>query len=326
MTLTRLAASILVASGLALAGCGAVLAPRADRVEARAEAAFPPEGRIIDVDGTRVHAVVRGTGPDLVLIHGASGNARDFTFDLVGRLQGRYRVIAFDRPGFGYTDRLPFARGASTRAETPSEQAELLSKAAARLGADRPIVLGHSYGGAVAMAWALDHPAAAVVDLSGATMPFPGGVGRLNEIAGSTLGGVTLVPLVAAFPPEGRVEDVIAAIFAPDPVPPGYVDHIGAPLTLRRVSLRANGQQLDQLKAQLRLMAPRYPEIDLPLEIVHGEADDTVDIDLHSAAVARLVPGAHLVRLPGRGHMIQHSAIDAVIAAIDRAARRAGLR
>ena len=46
-----------------------------------------------------------GEGPDVVLIHGAFGSLRDFTFDLSDRLSERYRVIAFDRPGLGYTDR-----------------------------------------------------------------------------------------------------------------------------------------------------------------------------------------------------------------------------
>ena len=124
----------------------------AARHEARTEAAFPPEGRILDVGGVQVHAAVMGAGPDLVLIHGSSGNTRDMTFSLAPKLAARYRVIAFDRPGLGYTARLG-SGGASI-----FEQADLLAAAARQLGADRPIVLGHSYGGAVALAWAAYYP------------------------------------------------------------------------------------------------------------------------------------------------------------------------
>ena len=100
-----------------------------------------------------------GSGPDLVLIHGAGGNLREFTFDLAGQLTDRYRVIAFDRPGHGWTDRLPGYGGlGSTKGESPMEQAALLQKAAAKLGVQRPIVVGHSYGGAVALAWGLSQP------------------------------------------------------------------------------------------------------------------------------------------------------------------------
>ena len=90
-------------AALALAGLAALALWKARAHEARAEAAFPPEGRLIEVNGHRVHAVVTGDGPDLVLIHGASGNARDLTFDLAPRLAARYRVIVLDRPGLGHT-------------------------------------------------------------------------------------------------------------------------------------------------------------------------------------------------------------------------------
>ncbi|MGR3435557.1 MAG: alpha/beta fold hydrolase, partial [Shimia sp.] len=68
---------------IALAVTGAVLGAGINRLaahrEAEGRAAFPPEGRLIEVEGVQVHAVQTGDGPDLVLIHGASGNTRDFT-------------------------------------------------------------------------------------------------------------------------------------------------------------------------------------------------------------------------------------------------------
>ncbi len=155
---------------LAIAAVFAVIQWRANTREAAANADYPPTGQLVDVDGTIIHAHVTGEGLDVVLIHGAGGNVRDFTFDLVGRLGDRYRVITFDRPGLGHSDRLPGKGGAwNSDFESPQEQAAMLQKAAEQIGVSNPIVLGHSYGGTVALAWALSRPeGTAAVVLAGA--------------------------------------------------------------------------------------------------------------------------------------------------------------
>ena len=315
---------VLTIVAASLAGCAAFVEDRAATREDAAEAAYPPTGRLIEVDGHRVHAHVEGSGPDLVLIHGASGNTRDFTFDLVGRLSDDYRVIAFDRPGLGWTDNI----GAQN--DNPIAQAELLHKAADQLGVTRPIVLGHSYGGAVAMAWALRDPqdTAAVVLLAGATHPWPdeADLGPFYPFITSAVGRSAAVPLISAFVPESRIESAIAGIFAPNPVPKGYMEYVGAGLTLRQDSFLANAQQVDNLNPYLARMAPLYSELTLPIEIVHGARDTTVGIQYHSRKMDDQLPNAHLTILPGIGHMPHHAAPDAVLAAIDRAAQRAGRR
>ena len=326
----RLASRGLIAAAVALVLTAGVSGCAAWR-EGATEAAYPPVGQFVTLaDGRRVHALVTGEGPDLVLIHGASGNLRDFSFDLIGRLSDRYRVIAFDRPGMGYTDRAAARYDAvfSTRAESPAEQAAMLREAAGLLGADRPLVLGHSYGGAVALAWALDAPdgVAGVIDLAGATMPWPGGLGLQYDLTGSTLGGAVVPPLLSAFAPQSVVDATLTAIFAPDPVPPGYGAHVGAGLALRRDSFRANARQVSTLRPHVVAMEALYPTLTMPVEIVHGDADTIVPLDIHSARLAALIPGAALTVLPGVGHMPHHADPDAVVAAIDRAAARAGLR
>jgi pimeloyl-ACP methyl ester carboxylesterase len=156
-------------------------------------------------------------------------------------------------------------------------------------------------------------------------MPWPGGLGWQYRINGSTLGGAALPPLVTAFPPERIVDAALVAIFAPNPVPPGYEEHFGVGLTLRREALRANARQVATLRPRMVEMSERYDELTLPLEIVHGEADTIVPARIHSAPLSRIVPGANLVLLPGVGHMPHHSAPEAVEAAVDRARDRAGL-
>lgn len=296
--------------------------------EERAESTYPAEGEILEVDGVRIHAEVFGSGPDLVLIHGASGNTRDFTFSLVGALQDRYRVIVFDRPGLGWSRRPDGYGGMLNRAgESPRQQARLLREAALQLGVTDPLLLGHSYGGAVAMAWALDYPdTAGVVMVAAVSHPWPGELHWQYPVSASPAGGALFVPLVTAFTPRAIVETVMADLFEPQAVPAGYIDHVGVGLTLRRKSQRANARQVNALRPYVVDMAADYPALSLPIEIVHGEADTIVPLEVHSVPLAERVESARLTVLEGIGHMPHHVAQDEVIAAIDRAAERAGLR
>ena len=320
MTSRRSALSALAAGAAAASGTWAVARMRARR----AERIYPPSGRFVEVDGQRVHYVRAGSGPEIVLIHGASGNLRDFTFEFFGRLAGRYSVTAFDRPGLGYTDRLP---DADAKGESPVRQAALLRAAAERLGIARPVVVGHSFGGVVALGWAvgdLDHAspaaAAAVVSLAGVALPWPGQLGRYYRVNGSSLGAVT-IPMLSAYVPARMVRDRIASTFTPQDAPEGYEAHIGARLVLRPDSFRANIQQVNSLRPHVVEMERRYRELSLPIEMVHGTEDGTVPIQVHSRHFAARY-GATLTELPGIGHMPHHVAPAACEAAIDRAVRR----
>lgn len=302
---------------------------RAAARAATAEEKYPPIGQIIDVDGTPVHAWVAGQGPDLVLIHGASGNLRDFTLSLTDQLTDTYRVIAFDRPGLGYTGRLPQTTGAwNARSETPQEQAALLQKAADRLGVENPVVLGHSFGGAVALAWGLSRPqdTAALVLAGAVSEPWPGDLGLLYRVTGSAWGGALVVPVASAFVPDSYVDASIESIFAPQTAPPDYAAGVGAGLTLRRFSTRANAQQVNSLRPHIVDMQQKYGTLTMPIELIHGDADTIVPAHIHAKVFAAEVPSARLTMLPGIGHMPQHAAPQATIDAIDRATTRAGLR
>jgi pimeloyl-ACP methyl ester carboxylesterase len=301
-----------------MAALAVVTLLRAGAMERAVEAAYPPEGRFVTVDGMRLHAVVMGIGPDLVLIHGSAASARDFTFDLAPALAGRYRVIAVDRPGHGWSDAAP--GGGSIHV-----QARLIREAAAALGAGRPLVMGHSYGGAVALAWAVDAPdsIAGLITVSAPSHPWASDLSRFYKVTSNPLGRALVIPLITAYLPDRLIDEGLAQIFAPQPVPPGYARHFGPRLSLRRVALTENARQRARLKAEITAMAPAYPSLGLPVEQVHGTADATVDIGIHAERLNRDVPGAHLVALPGIGHAPHHVAMDAVIAAIDRAAARA---
>ena len=302
---------------------------RAGMRERAAEIAYPPVGQMIDVDGVPVHVWIAGSGPDLVLIHGASGNLRDFTFDLTDRLTDSYRVIAFDRPGLGWTGRLPGYAGAwNARSETPFEQAALLQRAADQIGVRNPIVLGHSFGGAVTLAWGLSRPddTAALVMVGAVSEPWEGDLGLLYQVTSSAPGGALVIPLATAFLTDSYVRGSIETIFAPQDAPEGYAEHIGPALTLRRETTRANAQQVNSLFPHIVDMQKQYDRLKMPIELIHGDADTIVPSHVHAERFAREVPSAELTLLPGIGHMPQHTNPEDVVAAIARAASRAGLR
>ncbi len=314
--------SLASASRLAgLALVTAIFAACTARMEDQmAHADTLPEGAFVELQGGRIHAVVRGSGPDLVMIHGANGNARDFSFDLMDRMSGEFRVIAFDRPGFGFSDDF----GGPT---SPIVQADLLRQAAMLLGAERPLVLGHSYGGAVALAWALRMPqdVAGLTLLAPVTHPWEESLGLWYQISASWLGQYLVLPLVAALAPRSAVENTLAGVFSPDPVPDGYLDHFGLSLTMRHAQLALNARQVNSLNGYVAAMAPGYPALTMPIEVLHGTADETVLLDIHSAKLAAEVESASLTVLEGTGHMPHHAQPETTADAIRRTARRAGV-
>ncbi len=316
------AVGVLMLTGLALAGVALFVHVRANTREAAWALASPPEGRFVLLDGHKIHVVEAGLppgqGPDLVLIHGANGSLRDFTYDLVGRLGSDFRVIAVDRPGHGFSDSWGIADS------TPRDQATILRQALAEAKLSRPIIVGHSYGAAVALAWALEAPdeVGALVLLSGAIMPWSGRVSLFYDLMQSPF-GPALRAAVAGLLSEAQARAVARRIFAPNPIPPGYLEHFGLGLALRRSVQEANGRQINALNHALAEMVHEYPRLSLPIELVHGDQDLIVGLGHHSKAFAAIVPSAHLTLLENVGHMPHHALTDAVVAAILRAAERA---
>lgn len=284
-----------------------------------------PRGEIVEVNGHAMHVVVtgadKGAAPDLVLIHGSNGHTRDMTFRLAGLLAPDFRVYIIDRPGLGYSE------ATNPDGDTLTEQARQIADAAEAFGAEKPIVMGHSYGGSVALAWAVHMPErlSALVPVAAPSHPWDTPLDPLYKWGSSPLGPLFL-PLLPALVTEARMESILAGVFEPDSVPEGYFDWFVPKLSLRHASMRATAYQRAGLLSEIEALTPLYGRIDVPTEIVHGTEDTTVGLTIHSEPLLRDVPGAVLTRLKGHGHMIQHSAAEDVAAAIDRAAARAGLR
>lgn len=273
-------------------------------------------GETVTVEGMPIRYARTGEGPPVVLIHGASGNLNDMTFRLAPALARDHTVISFDRPGHG-------ASGwPTTGGETLSTQAALMRGALRAIGIPRAALIGHSYGGSVALAWALDDPdsVASLTLLGAPSQTWQGGLGLTTDLLANPLTGPILSRLVGPLVTESFAQSTLASVFAPQPAPPGYLAHLDLALVVQPSSLRRNALQLDALKEQLRPMIPRYAGMSVPTEILHGTADATVGLDIHSAILITQLPNARLTRLDGIGHMIHQVDLPAVLTAQRRLA------
>jgi pimeloyl-ACP methyl ester carboxylesterase len=294
----------------------------------RLEARFPPIGDFAIVEGVRMHYTDSGPARDgapegvddrrpIVLIHGASTSLLDFHASLVEHLSRRHRVITVDRPGHGYSERPAGAW------PSPAAQARLIHGLLVRLGVERPILVGHSWAGSVVMASLLEHPEAAGggVLLAGGTHPWEGGVIWYNALAGLPILG----PLFAHTLPMtiGRltVDQGIASVFAPNPVPDDYRERTGVDLTLRSRTFLANAEDIRLLSPFLAEQRRAYPSVSHPILILTGDIDTIVPAWNHAERLVREAPNAELVYLDGIGHALHHVAperISELIAQLDR--------
>jgi pimeloyl-ACP methyl ester carboxylesterase len=145
--------SVFLSVIIALVGFFAVSALVNAKLAKKAERDNPPAGNFIDVGGTRIHYVERGQGESLVLLHGNGSMIQDFEASgLISLASKHFRVIAFDRPGFGHTER------PRQRIWNPEAQAQLFAAALQQIGVSRAIVFGHSWGTSVAVALGLKYP------------------------------------------------------------------------------------------------------------------------------------------------------------------------
>jgi pimeloyl-ACP methyl ester carboxylesterase len=305
---------IELGAAAALLGSAAFVHQRAWQAQRR----NPPAGRFVEVDGVRLHYVVRGEGPPLVMLHGLGSMVQELALSPLFELAAaRYRVIAIDRPGYGHSTR------PRRRWWGPQAQAELLHRMLGQLGIERPIVFGHSFGATVAAAMALAHPKAlrGVVLASGYYFP----TGRLDvplmaPPAIPVLGDLlqhTISPLIgrAAWP------GMLRLMFGPAPVP-SYFGRFPVWMALRPSQLRAGAEEAAVLIPSVMALQRRYGELEAPPLIVAGAQDRYVDPERHSARLASLVPGSELMLSPRAGHMVHHTDPRRVLQAIELAAAR----
>ena len=321
--------AITIALGVAAALGGAALYNRAQA--RRAERDNPPVGCFLEVDGTRLHYLDEGpadtatTGvggePPVVLLHGNTVTLDDWivsgVFDLIARSR---RVVAFDRPGFGYSER------PRDRSWTPAAQARLLRRACRRLGVERPVVVGHSWGTLVALAWALQAPqeVAGLVLASGYYYPStrldvalvtPGAVPLLGDLLNHTVSP----PLT-----QMTLPGTLRKMFAPRRVPDRFRDIFPRASSRGRSRSAPCPRRVRSWSRRQRRCDGTMAEFSCPSVVITGDADRVVDPEDQSIRLAHELNDAELRIVPGAGHMVHHAVPLEVAEAINRVASGRG--
>lgn len=284
----------------------------------RAERDYPPAGAFLTLPGGRIHYVERqATGEShgtVVLVHGASSAHADLLATLGPEL-AHYRVIALDRPGHGWSDRMEGEAMAD-----PSRQAAILMQALDQIAPERFVLVAHSLAGALSTRIALDHPQRlrGLVLLGGVTHPWPGGIAWYHHLAAWPVIGPVFTRIVAVPLASLMLDAGANSVFAPRPVTPGYIETGEIRLLLRPKTFRANSQDIAAAYAFVTAQAPRYRELKVPVVAVTGDSDAIVSPTIHSAAIARQAPQGRFVLLPGVGHMPHHAAPEIIVEAVDQ--------
>jgi pimeloyl-ACP methyl ester carboxylesterase len=279
--------------------------------------AHPPRGRFVKVRRLRQHVVELGTAPadapPIVLIHGAGVNLEDMRLALGERLSARHRVVLVDRAGMGWSKR----KGRNSSA--PQVQAAILREVLDQLGIARAIIVGHSWGGALAASFALDYPdrTAALVLLASPLYPLAHPMLSLYALLAMPIVGwiyarTLALPLSLPF-----VGLALGSAFLPQLPPRDYRKRSAALLLLRPSTFLANARDMADLKRNLEPQPARYPGLSMPTLVVSGAADFVVGPQLHATPFAAAVSRAKLVILPGIGHMLHHAATERVVAEIE---------
>jgi pimeloyl-ACP methyl ester carboxylesterase len=286
----------------------------------KVEAAVPPCGQFMEIDGQRLHYVdTRGTGPAIVMIHGLGGTLWNYTYALVDKLSGEFRVIAVDRPGSGYSAR-PEAAPAKLGA-----QADTLAKFIRALGLKQPLLVGHSLGGALSLTIALNHP-----DCAGALALIAPLTHAQDDVPEPFRGLVVYSPMLRkiiawtlAIPMAiRRAPELLKIMFGPDAVPADYPTRGGGLLGLRPKAFYNTSSDLVAVNDDLPGMMARYGGLSIPLAMLFAKGDRILDYRRQGEAMKQACPALDLVLLDEHGHMLPVTAPDRTADVIRRVAAR----
>lgn len=290
------------------------------RIAAKAEGLVPPCGKFIEIDGNRIHYVEEGEGRPIVFVHGLGAQLHHFRHTMFGRFGSGYRLIALDRPGSGYSVR---ARGATGRLP---EQADIVRRFIEELRLERPLVVGHSLGGAIALALATGHPTA----ISGIALlsPLTHLEARIRQrfdllyvpspLLRRVLAYTVAIPLSLRY-----ARPTLRFIFAPQAVPADYMVAGGGWLGLRPSHYFATSADVVAVERDLGEIERRYRDIAMPSGILFGTSDQVIGEAVHGEPMLDKIAGLDFERVEGLGHMPQFVEPERVVAFIQRVAMRA---
>lgn len=247
----------------------------------------------------------------MVLIHGNPGSCEDWT-RLYGPLSSRYQAIAFDRPGHGHSER------PNHQPITVEVQAHLLHTALDELGVEDPILVGHSWGAALALFYALEFPkrVSGLALLAPAAYESEDGVSFLTKLPALPVVGdafnFLLTPLLGAW----IVRSDLRKAFAPDDVPKNYLRSVLSEWT-RPNKVKSYSVDDALLNESLPKFSHWYPDIHVPVAIVTGDTDMIVPAKDNALRLHQSLPHSELFILEKTGHQIPFTRPQAVMDAID---------
>ncbi len=286
--------------------------------DAKLETDFEFEvGDFIEVDGISVHYKMRGAGRPIVFVHGNSGSHLDFPGDFIEGIAARFRTIVIDRPGHGFSER------PEDKVLTVEFQAEILHGVLQRLEADNPLIVGHSWGGSLALAFALSYPE----DYSAAVLLAPYAFNsevaqsRLDYFLAATLPmlpvvGDVAIRLLTPLIGEWIIEQGLKDAFYPDLIPEAYLESAKR-LWTRRTQVRAYAEDERTIDESLAKLSLQFGEIRRPLIIVAGEQDAMVSPEQHAFRLHNTISHSKLIVLADAGHQLHQTRPEAVVKAIN---------
>jgi pimeloyl-ACP methyl ester carboxylesterase len=269
-----------------------------------------PTGSFIQVNGLRIHYIEHpGKGMPVVLIHGLPGTAEDW--EGVTPLLAGHRTIAIDRPGFGYSTGgyVPFNR-----------QLETIDALLHKLHVVRPILVGHSYGGTIALGFAERYPSEVrglvLVDAAAAGH-HPDGFARLQAHVLHVLelpviwqiAEVTFSQLLRKVSTELAESEA----FDPQPVAAAHRRRVLA-ISMTRGNLEALAGEYLAAGGATTQIDRGLDTIEIPSVVIQGDADKFVE-PIYGRRLAAALPDARLVMVHG-GHMQPYDHPAAIAAAI----------
>jgi pimeloyl-ACP methyl ester carboxylesterase len=307
---------IVAAIAAAIALAAHALAANSRAFVRRVEAQYPPSGRFVDLDGVRLH--VREAGqeglPRILLIHGASSNLLELWGPLADEFSPLHRVIAFDRPGMGYSGR------AKRNGHTMAYQARCAARVLEQTGDGPALVVAHSLGAAAALRLALDYPhlVSGLVLIAPACNPYPWKPAWWAQLSATPILGDLFCTFIIPWLGPPLSPQSVANNFWPAPAPVNYFKEAGVPMIFRPQAFRASALDVCASNVEFGAQQPRYAELLTPTVIITADKDKIVSPKRHARALAVDLPAAELVIAPDTGHMPHRLRTDLVIAAIRR--------
>jgi pimeloyl-ACP methyl ester carboxylesterase len=262
---------------------------------------YPPLGYFKNIDGYNIHYTDIGSGQPVVLLHSQPANERQFDL-LKNKLKENYRVISIDRPGMGYSEGPKI-----NSSERLFLQAEIISKLLDEIIDEKPIVVGHSYGGALALSLALyeEKNIKKLILVNTVSHPWKGdGVWLPFKIITNPLIGKIFSQTYAMIYGKSVIDRSADDNFPDNKPTPGFVNRVGAELTLRPASLESYALDAINLKSSLSKQYKNYENLSIPVTILAGIGDRVTPNKTHSFQLHKNIKHSKLIELSNVEHSI----------------------